>query len=62
MLRLAKIALILVTAALVIAAGRGVPLETRNPAVPAVTPLPMSLGDMMRYSGPIPKTQVDSVY
>lgn len=62
MFRLAKIALILVIAALVIAGGRGLPVDTRNQvataaAVPSILP-----GEMMRYSGPLPGIQVGSFH
>ena len=61
MMRLAKIALILVAAALVMAAGRGLPLDTRNLAAPAGA-LSVSPGDMMRYTGPLPELQRGSLY
>jgi hypothetical protein len=62
MSRLAKIAIILVMAALVIAAGKGPPMDARNPAAPAAAALSILPGDMMRYSGPLPEMQGDSVY
>jgi hypothetical protein len=62
MSKVAKIAIILVTAALLIAAGKGPPMDTHNPAAPAAAALSILPGDMMRYSGPLPDTQVDGAY
>jgi len=62
MFRFAKIALILVIAALVIAAGRGLPVDTRNQAATAAAVPSILPGDMMRYSGPLPGIKVGSFH
>ncbi|HEU5276245.1 MAG TPA: hypothetical protein VFU97_21495 [Xanthobacteraceae bacterium] len=62
MSRLAKIAIVLVVAALVIAAGKGPPVDAPNAAAPAAAALSILPGDMMRYAGPLPETQVGSAY
>jgi hypothetical protein len=60
MSKLAKIAIILATAALAIAAKQILPLYSTDAAVPSAARLSISPDDMMRSIGPLPHTEVDS--
>jgi hypothetical protein len=60
MSKLAKIAIILATAALVIAAKQILPLYSTALVAPPAAVLSISPDDMMRGVGPLPQTEVDN--
>ena len=62
MSKLVKIAIIIGTAALLIAAKQTLPFYSADSAVPSTARLSIAPGEMMRTIGPLPPTLVDSYY
>ena len=62
MSKLVKIAIIIGTAALLIAAKQAVPLFSSDSALPSAARSSIAPGEMMRTIGPLPVTLVDSYF
>ncbi len=62
MSKLVKIAIIIGTAALLIAAKQTLPLYSSGSAAPTAARSSIAPAEMMRTIGPLPQTMVDSYY